>query len=52
MPSVEEVALALAQAVRTLEDPRATPLELDDEVRARASALVVRYLDDAWTWRR
>jgi lipoate-protein ligase A len=51
-PSVADLAGALAEAVRDLEDPNATLLSLDDEVRARASALVVRYVDDAWTWRR
>jgi lipoate-protein ligase A len=51
-PSIDDLADALAGAVRTLEDPRASTLELDPEVRARASALVVRYRDDAWTWRR
>jgi lipoate-protein ligase A len=51
-PSVGEMAAALADAVRALEDPDARELELDDTIRARASALVVRYLDDDWTWRR
>ena len=51
-PGVGEVAEALAAAVRALEDPALAPLDLDDSIRARASALVVRYLDDAWTWRR
>jgi lipoate-protein ligase A len=51
-PLLADVASALADAVRTLEDGNAQPLLLDDELRARASALVVRYVDDAWTWRR
>jgi lipoate-protein ligase A len=51
-PSVGDLATALGDAVRELEDPDASGLDLEDEVRARASALVVRYLDDAWTWRR
>jgi lipoate-protein ligase A len=51
-PSVDEMAAALATAVRELEDPDARELVLDQAIRARASALVVRYLDDAWTWRR
>jgi len=51
-PSVDEMAAALAAAVRELEDPGARELVLDRAIRARASALVVRYLDDAWTWRR
>ncbi len=52
VPSVGEVASALGAAVRSLEDPAAAELVLDDSISARASALVVRYLDDAWTWRR
>jgi lipoate-protein ligase A len=52
VPTVMEVGEALAKAVYTLEDPNATELELDAELRARAAEFVVRYLDDAWTWRR
>jgi lipoate-protein ligase A len=51
-PEVSDVAAALADAVRDLEDADARELATDDELRARASALVVRYVDDAWTWRR
>lgn len=51
-PTVDDVAEALHDAVRVLEDPAASPLDLDDQVRARMAALVVRYSDDAWTWRR
>ncbi len=51
-PSVTDVAGALAEAVRALEDPSASSLAIDEAVRARASELVVRYLDDEWTWRR
>lgn len=51
-PSIHEVAGALGAAVRKLEDPTADHLTLDGGVRARASTLVVRYLDEAWTWRR
>jgi lipoate-protein ligase A len=51
-PSVGDFASALGDCVRELEDPDASELDLEDEVRARASALVVRYSDDAWTWRR
>jgi lipoate-protein ligase A len=50
--TVTAVAEALFEAVRGLEDVGAQPLELDDALRARVSSLVVRYLDDAWTWRR
>lgn len=52
VPSPDELAAALGKAVRTLEDPDAADVSIDAEVRARASALVVRYSDDAWTWRR
>jgi lipoate-protein ligase A len=52
IPSVVEVAKALGRAVRGLEDPDVKALLVDEALRARASALVVRYLDDAWTWRR
>ena len=52
VPSPSDMAGALATAVRSLEDPDARELSIDDEIRARASALVVRYLDDGWTWRR
>ena len=51
-PELSEVAAALADAVRDLEDANARELTVDDELRARASALIVRYVDDAWTWRR
>jgi lipoate-protein ligase A len=51
-PSVEDVADALHHAVRTLEDPHATALEIDADLRARTSGLIVRYSDEAWTWRR
>jgi lipoate-protein ligase A len=51
-PELSDVAAALANAVRVLEDANAGDFVVDDELRARASALVVRYLDDAWTWRR
>lgn len=51
-PTVDDVAGALHEAVRDLEDPDASHLSIDDELRARTSGLVVRYSDDAWTWRR
>lgn len=51
-PAPCDVAEALGNAVRALEDPNASELTVDEELRARASALVVRYLDDGWTWRR
>jgi lipoate-protein ligase A len=51
-PSVDDLASALVDSVRRLEDPCAMALALDDDTRAHAAALVVRYMDDAWTWRR
>ena len=51
-PSPSDLARALHAAVRELEDPSASALEIDEELRARITALVVRYSDDAWTWRR
>jgi lipoate-protein ligase A len=51
-PSTADVSAALHHAVRTIEDPDASPLELDEALRARTAALIVRYSDDAWTWRR
>jgi len=51
-PSPENVAEALGEAVKQLEDPCAEPLSLEPEIRARAASLVVQYEDDAWTWRR
>lgn len=51
-PGIPDVAAALADAVRELEDADARDLALEDDLRARASALVVRYVDAAWTWRR
>jgi lipoate-protein ligase A len=51
-PSLEEVADALAGAVRSLADAAAEPLELDDQTQRRARELAARYRDAAWTWRR
>ena len=51
-PSIDELAKALSGAVRELEDPTADSLSLDESLRARASVLVVRYVDASWTWRR
>jgi lipoate-protein ligase A len=51
-PARDEVAGALFEALRELEDPRATPLE-DERMLQDAVALARRrYTDDAWTWRR
>lgn len=50
-PAVAEVAAALFEALRALEDPAATPLA-DDALEAEAAQRRPRYLDDTWTWRR
>lgn len=51
-PSLEEAAAAFGAAVRELEDPQASTVDVDQELRARTAALVVQYSDDSWTWRR
>ena len=51
-PSASDVAGALFDAVRCLEDPTAVPLELDSAFAEHTRAARVRYLDDRWTWRR
>jgi lipoate-protein ligase A len=51
-PSVDDIALALRESIEVLEGVRPTELEIDAALRARVSELVVRYLDNAWTWRR
>lgn len=50
-PSTDEVAAAMFEAVRALEDPEAEELS-EDDIRAEALELVPNYLDEAWTWRR
>jgi lipoate-protein ligase A len=51
-PTLEEVAGALSASIRHLEGTDAVPLSPDKLLRARATALVVRYMDESWTWRR
>jgi len=51
-PSVDDIAVELGAAIEVVEGVRPTRLTADDALSARASALVVRYLDPAWTWRR
>lgn len=50
-PPFDEVARALGDAVRELEDPGATEMEPIDPV-AIAGDHVARFRDPAWTWRR
>jgi lipoate-protein ligase A len=51
-PAVDDIAVALGEAIERVEGIRPTDLSIDPALRARASALIVRYLDTAWTWRR
>jgi lipoate-protein ligase A len=50
-PDAGEVAAAMFDAVRSLEDAEATELK-EDEIRAAALQQLPRYLDKEWTWRR
>jgi lipoate-protein ligase A len=50
-PEAEEVASALFNAVRTLEDPEACEL-VESEIRGEALERVAHFLDEDWTWRR
>jgi lipoate-protein ligase A len=51
-PALEEVAEALFDAARRLEDPVAAPLVVDEPLAAEVERCRVRFLDPAWTWRR
>ena len=51
-PEPAELLECLVDGVRRDEDPDVAPLVPDVTLRARSNALVVRYLDDTWTWRR
>jgi lipoate-protein ligase A len=50
-PDATEVASAMFDAVRSLEDVDAIDLN-EDEIRAEALKQVPRFLDEEWTWRR
>ncbi|HEV7839788.1 MAG TPA: hypothetical protein VGO75_17085 [Gemmatimonadaceae bacterium] len=50
-PDAAEVASAMFDAVRSLEDIDAVDLD-EDEIRAEALKQVPRFLDEEWTWRR
>jgi lipoate-protein ligase A len=50
-PDVEEVANAMFEAVRDLEDADATEL-LENDVRGEALKRAPNFLDEDWTWRR
>lgn len=49
-PDAEEVADAMFDAVRSLEDAAATEM-VEDDVRDEALRLVPEFLDEDWTWR-
>ena len=51
VPSFDEVAVALFEAVRSLECDHAAEMDMNPTVRDASRALG-RYLDDGWTWRR
>jgi lipoate-protein ligase A len=50
-PGTADVAGAMFEAVRTLEDPEAKELK-EADIRGEALALLPKYLDEDWTWRR
>jgi lipoate-protein ligase A len=50
-PAIEEVAAALFDAVRELEDSDATEMT-EEEVRADTMEQIPHFLDGRWTWRR
>jgi hypothetical protein len=50
-PDTNEVAGAMFDAVRSLEDEDATALD-EDEVRDEMLGHVPHFLDEDWTWRR
>lgn len=50
-PDVREVATAMFDAVRALEDADATTLK-EAEIRGEAMERVPQFLDEGWTWRR
>jgi lipoyl(octanoyl) transferase len=51
VPAPSEVADAMFEAVRSLEDPEACELG-EDEIRADALLNAPHFLDEEWTWRR
>jgi lipoate-protein ligase A len=50
-PAVAEVASAMFDAVRSLEDEDATELA-EEEVRGEIMSHIPLFLDEGWTWRR
>lgn len=52
VPQLEQVADALEEAVRSLEDADAQPLDPDPELQHEARTLEESYRSPDWTWRR
>jgi len=50
-PAVAEVAEAMFDAVKSIEDPDATLLD-EDEIRPDAAKHLPQFFDENWTWRR
>jgi lipoate-protein ligase A len=50
-PAVAEVASAMFEAVRSLEDEEASEMA-EDEIREETMSQIPRFLDEDWTWRR
>jgi lipoate-protein ligase A len=50
-PHVAEVASAMFDAVRALEDEDATPMA-EEDIRGEAMSYIPHFLDEGWTWRR
>jgi lipoate-protein ligase A len=51
-PDADEVAGAIFDAARTLEDARARPLAVDAALMMAVERARAHFADDAWTWRR
>ncbi len=51
-PAASELANALLEVVRGVEDDAVAEIALEGELLARTNALRAHYLDPAWTWRR
>lgn len=50
-PEIAEVASAMFDAVRSLEDEEATEMA-EDEIHAETMSHIPHFLDEGWTWRR
>lgn len=51
-PTIEEVAAALFDAVKTLECSTARDLDIDSQLDQSTQRALERYRNDTWTWRR